>query len=313
MATMKMTACLAAWGLMATTALAAPAATPVAIDDTGVFPESLTSTAAGDLIIGSSAKGTIYRAGPNEQTAKVWIDPKTSGMSAVLGVFADEKAGVLYVCSAAIGAPPDKADGLSALRVFDLATGAPKAAYPMPGGSKALCNDIAITRGGDAYVSETIGGRILRLKKGAAALEVWLADPKLASVDGIAVGSDGQIYVNTVQTNRMFRVQIRPDGTAGDLTELIPSAKLDGPDGLRAIPGGRFLQAENRAGQVSELTIVGTEVRIRPLKSGEPGLTAMTIVRGKVWATNAKFAYRSDPALKGKDPNPFTVEPIDLH
>lgn len=303
-------AILGGW-LLGGTALAQSA--PMMIEDTGVFPESLTSTAAGDLIIGSSAKGAIYRARAGEASAKVWIDPKTSGMTAVLGVFADERAGTLYACQVAIGAPPDKADGLSNLRAFDLSTGAAKAAYPMPGGAKALCNDIAVARNGDAYVSETIGGRILRLKKGASALEVWLSDPRLASVDGIAIGSDGQVYVNTVQTNRMFRIQVKLDGTPGDVTELMPSDKLDGPDGPRAIPGGRFLQAENRAGRISELTIVGAEVHTRPIKSGEPGLTAMTIARGKVWAVNAKFAYRSDPALKGKDPNPFTMEPIDLH
>ncbi len=36
----------------------------------------------------------------------------------------------------------------------------------------------------------------------------------------------------------------------------------------------------------------------------------MTVAKGEVWAVNAKFAYRRDPAFKGKDPNPFTVEPI---
>ena len=59
---------------MASTAGAAPA-TQLLIDDTRVFPESLTSTAAGDVIIGSSAKGTIYRAAPGADKATVWIDP----------------------------------------------------------------------------------------------------------------------------------------------------------------------------------------------------------------------------------------------
>ena len=289
---------------------AAHAATPVTIDDTGVFPESMTATASGDLIIGSSAKGTIYRAKAGQPKAEIWIDPKTSGMSAVLGVFADDKGKTLYVCSAALGAPPDKADQLSALRTFDLSTGAAKAAYPMPGGGKALCNDVAIAKDGTVYVSETIGGQVLVLKKGASALATWIKDPKLGFVDGIAMGGDGAVYVNTVTTGHMYRIAVGAGGAAGDITELTPSVKLGGPDGLRALGGLKFLQAENGVGRVSIVTVSGTTATVTPLKEGEPGITSAAEVKGQVWAINAKMAYRRDPALKDKDPNPFVVEPI---
>ncbi len=299
------------WLLCCSAALADPA-TAVTINDTGVFPESVTSNAAGDLFVGSSAKGTIYRARSGEADASPWIEPQTSGMSAVLGVFADDRSNTLYACSVAFGAPPDKAAALSALRAFDLKTGAPKAAYPLPEGSKSLCNDIAVGKDGSAYVSETSGGRILRLKKGGAALQEWIKDERLAGVDGIALGGDGAVYVNSVSSGRMFRVAVGKDGSAGAITELTPSLKLNRPDGLRSIGGLRFLQAEGGAGRISELVISGDQTTVVPLKSGEPGLTAVTVARGKAWAVNAKFAYRSDPALKDKDPNPFTVEAIDL-
>jgi hypothetical protein len=283
---------------------------PIVIDDQNVFPESLTATAAGDLIIGSSSKGAIYRAKTGAATAAVWIDPKVSGMSALLGVYADEPSHTLYACSAALGAPPDKADSLSALRTFDLSTGAAKAAYPMPGGAKALCNDIATAKDGTAYVSETLGGQVLRLKRGSSALEVWIKDPRLAGVDGIAIGGDGAVYVNTVTTGHMFRIPVAADGSAGMITQLMPTAPLAGPDGLRSLGGMRFLQAENRAGNIEVVTVSGDQATITPIKTGEAGLTSAAVVKGEVWAINAKFAYRSDPALKGKDPNPFTVEPV---
>ncbi len=290
-------------------AIAAPSAS-IAIDDTGVFPESMTSTASGDLIIGSSAKGTIYRAKAGEAKAGVWIDGKTSGISALLGVYADDKSRTLYACSAALGAAPDKADALSALRTFDLATGAAKAAYPMPGGGKALCNDIAITKDGTVYVSETLGGQVLVLKKGASALATWVKDPRLGFVDGIAIGGDGAVYVNTVTTGHMYRIPIGAGGAAGDIVELQPSVKLGGPDGLRSIGGLRFLQAENQVGRISLVSVTGTTATVTALKEGEPGVTAVALVKGQVWGLNAKMAYRRDPALKDKDPNPFLVEPV---
>ena len=302
----SLAAFLAAVGLGAI----AHAAQPITIDDTGVFPESMTATQSGDLIVGSSAKGGVYRAKAGAFKAELWIDPATSGMKGLLGVFADDKTHTLYVCSAALGAPPGQGDALSALRTFDLSTGAAKAAYPMPGGAKALCNDVAITRDGTVYVSETIGGQVLVLKKGASALATWVKDPKLGFVDGIAIGGDGQVYVNTVTTGHMYRIPIAADGSAGAIEELTPSVKLGGPDGLRAIGGNRFLQAENGVGRVSLVTITGTTATVTPIKEGEPGVTAMALVKGVVWAIDAKMRYRRDPAFKDKDPNPFLIEPV---
>jgi sugar lactone lactonase YvrE len=40
-------------------------------------------------------------------------------------------------------------------------------------GEAALCNDIAIGPDGTAYATDTVANRIVRLKKGAAALDVW--------------------------------------------------------------------------------------------------------------------------------------------
>ena len=307
MKTSSLAAFIAAVGLGAA-AHAAP--TPVTIDDTGVFPESMTATASGDLIIASSAKGAIYRAKAGAAKAELWIDPKTSGIAGLLGVFADDRSNTLYACSAAFGAPPDKADALSALRLFDLTTGAAKAAYPMPGGAKALCNDIAVAKDGAAYVSDTLGGQVLVLKKGAASLETWSKDPKLAFIDGIAIGGDGAVYVNTVTTGHMYRIAMGAGGAAGEIAELQPSVKLGGPDGLRSIGGLRFLQAENQVGRISLVTVSGTTATVTPIKEGEPGVTSMALVKDEVWGLNAKMAYRRDPGLKDKDPNPFLIEPL---
>ena len=308
MKTMALAALFAAMGLGSAALAANPA--PINIDDTGVFPESMTATASGDLIVGSSAKGAIYRAKAGQAKAELWIDPKTSGIAALLGVFADDQSNTLYACSVAFGAPPGQGDSLSALRTFNLTTGAPKAAFAMPGGAKALCNDIAIARDGSAYVTDTLGGQVLVLKKGAAALEAWVKDPRLAFVDGIAIGGDGAVYVNTVTTGHMYRIPRGADGAAGEIVELQPSVKLGGPDGLRSLGGLRFLQAENGVGRISVVTVSGTTATVAPLKEGEPGVTSAALVKGQVWAINAKIAYRRDPALKDKDPNPFLVEPI---
>jgi hypothetical protein len=83
--------------------------TTLTFSDGRIFPESLTSTKDGTVYIGSLGQDSVYRAGKDATVATVWVKPKTAGLQTVLGVLADEKAGVLWVCASASGgraAPP---------------------------------------------------------------------------------------------------------------------------------------------------------------------------------------------------------------
>ncbi len=187
----------------------------VTIHEEKPFPESLSSTLRTDLLyIGSLAKGEVFKAAKGAATAEVWIKPGTNGLQRVLGVLADPKSGTLWVCSSKL--PPQGAP--TALKSFDLKTGASKGSYDFPG-DNTLCNDIAIGPDGTAYATDTIVGSILRLKKGATALDVWAKDAKLAGIDGIAFGDPSTIYINTVTTGHLFRIPVGKDGAAGAVTQ----------------------------------------------------------------------------------------------
>jgi hypothetical protein len=73
--------------------------TEITLPGTRIFPESITSTADGTLIAGSLGHGNVMRIAPGKTTAEEWIKPGTGGLNGVLGVFADEKGGLLWVCS----------------------------------------------------------------------------------------------------------------------------------------------------------------------------------------------------------------------
>jgi hypothetical protein len=281
----------------------------VAINDTQVFPESVTSSRDGAIIFGSTSKGTIYRAAPGATTANAWIQPATGGLQRVLGVFADDRANTLWVCSSAGAAAPGAApSGETAVKTFDLASGAFKASYAFPGG-RGTCNDIAIAQDGTAYATDTSGARILRLKRGASALDQWAADPALGSVDGIALLADGAVYANTFSTGTLVRIGVGTDGTAGPVTKLTTSRPLVRPDGMRSVGPHTLLLVEGD-GHLDEVTIDGNNAEIRTLKDGFTGPTAVTIVGGDAFVLEAKLNYRSDPNLRGQDPGPFRVLPV---
>ena len=114
-------------------AVQAQGRTEVTINDTGTQAENLTSSQDGTVYFGSTAKGTIYRAAPGAAQAEPWILAATAGLTNVLGVLADDKTNTLWVCQNSTGgrggAP---VVGQTALRSFDLRTGAAKGHLQLP-------------------------------------------------------------------------------------------------------------------------------------------------------------------------------------
>ena len=66
----------------------------------------------------------------------------------------------------------------------------------------------------------------------------------------IAMLPDGDVLFNNVRQNQLVRVAVKPDGSAGEATFLELSQPIDGPDGMRALPDGRIVVAENSGGKV---------------------------------------------------------------
>ena len=287
---------------------------PVGVPDKS-FPESVTSTKDGTLYAGSFNLGGVVKAKPGGK-AEQFIQPGAGGSRSTLGVLADEKGGLLYVCSNDItgfGVPgPGDTKG-AWLKVFDLASGAPKGSYGLPD-PKSLCNDIAVGSDGSAYVSDSFTPNVYRLKPGGTALEVWATDPLLApakdgvGLDGIAFGADGNLYVTTFIPAKLFRIAVK-DGKAGAVTELKTSRAIDHADAMRAF-GDSFLLIEG-AGRLAKVTVKGDEAQVDTIAEGLSEPVSVTQVGNTGWVAEGKLSYIIGDN-KGKDPGPFALKPVAL-
>jgi sugar lactone lactonase YvrE len=207
----------------------------------------------------------------------------------------------------------DAGVGQAVLKTFDLKTGSPKGSYDLPG-NRPFCNDIAVARNGTAYVTDTGQATVLMLKPGAKALEPAAQDPLLAGADGLAFGEKGVLYVNTVTTGKLLRVDLGPDGKSKSVTELKLSKPLTRPDGMRAIGKNRLLLAEN-AGNMDIVTFSGPDgqnAEIKTIKEGLESTPAVTATRGMAWIAEGKLNYRNDPKLKDTDPGTFKMYAVPL-
>jgi sugar lactone lactonase YvrE len=296
--------------LMAAGGSAAQTITEIVLSGTRVFPESITSTADGTLIVGSLGHGNVRRIAPGKTMAVEWIKPGTGGLNAVLGVYADEKAKTLWVCSNRF----DKKGEATSVKAFDLNSGAFKGSYPLPGGEDAFCNDIAVAADGTAYVSDTTQGSVVMLKPGGKDLEIAAKDPLLAGADGLDFGEKAILYVNSFTTGKLLRLDLRPDGKSKSVIDLKLSRPLDRPDGMRALGKNRLLMAEN-SGKMDIVTFEGPGLRsavIKTIKEGLESTPGVTATRGMAWIVEGKLNYMDDPKLKDKDPGLFKMYAVPL-
>jgi hypothetical protein len=309
---------LAALAVIVGVAGAASAApSEVTLPGDRLFPESIAATRDGTLFIGSFAQGGILKAAPGAASAEPWITPGANDSRSTFGVLADEKSNTLWVCSndmSARGIPgPGSAKG-SGLEAFDLKTGAGKGRAVLPGDT-TLCNDIAIGPDGAAYVTDTFMPHILRLAPGGTQLEVWATDPRFAvptgGLDGIAFGSDGNLYVNTFSTDGLFKVEVK-DGKAGQITTLQTSRPLTHPDGLRPYGENSFLMIEG-AGSLDLVTIKGDHADIKTLKDGLAEPVAVAQVDNTAWVAEGQLSFLLDPKKKDLKPRlPFHLVAVPL-
>jgi sugar lactone lactonase YvrE len=295
--------------VLAAGAYAADSRTEITLPGTRVFPESITSTADGTLIVGSLGHGNVMRIAPGKTTAEEWIKPGTNGLNSILGVYADQKNKLLWICSNKLG-PTGEA---TAVKTFDLKTGAPKNSYVLPGDG-TLCNDIAVGTDSTAYVTDTRQGSVDMLKPGSSALEIAAKDTLLAGADGLAFGNTTTLYVNSVTAGKILRLTLGPDGKSTGIVDLTLPRKLDRPDGMRAIGKQRLLLAEN-SGTMSIVTFVGTDmqtVELKTLKEGMASTPGVTATKGMAWVVEGKLNFMQDPALRDKEPGTFKMYAVPL-
>ena len=291
--------------------LCAQAAADVLIDDTNVYPESMSAAKDGSLYIGS-IKGIVFRALPGDRKAEPWIQPTPeNGILSLLGVLADDRSMTLWLCSAPNPFRNPPAVGVSALIAFDLRTGKQKGIYPFPAPA-SVCNDITIARNGTAYVSDTPNGRIFKLTRGARSLELFAQDDRLKGIDGLVLSGDETLYVTIVPRGQWLRVEREKNGSLGKIVELTTSAPLAAPDGFRLIRDRKFLLAEGNGGRIDEVTIDGDHAEINVLRDGLISPPAVTLVGKTAYALEGKIGYLVDPKLKGQDPGPFVVHAVPL-
>jgi sugar lactone lactonase YvrE len=256
-------------------------AADVLIGDAKSQPESLTMAPGGVLIVGSASSPFVYKVRPGSSTAEKFIDASAEAPGTFFfGMLADAASNTLWTCQLTPVPNTTPPQRHTALRSFDLTTGAAKIRWNLPGDNN-VCNDFAIGPDKALYITDTFPGRIFRLPAGASSAELYLDHRTLMGVDGITF-LDGKLYVNNVIFNKLYRIPVDAAGKPGTPVDIWMDQPVKGPDGMRAA-NGKLIVAENGSGKISELTVNGDKASVTVIKEGLNTPTAVEPAGDTIW------------------------------
>jgi hypothetical protein len=261
----------------------AASAADILIGDAKSQPESLTMAPGGVLIVGSASSPFIYKVPSGSTTAEKFIDASAEGPSTFFfGMLADASSNTLWTCQLTPVPDTTPVRRHTALRGFDLTTGAPKVRWNLPG-DNSTCNDFSIGPDKALYITDTANGRIYKLSSGASTADLFLEHLALIGVDGITF-LDGTLYVNNVISNNLYRIPVDAEGKAQKPVDIWMDQPVKGPDGMRAA-NGKLIVAENGDGQISVITVNGEKASIAVIKDGLKTPTGVEPVGDTIWIT----------------------------
>src|SRR6185295_13700063 len=116
----------------------------ILIVDAKSQPESLTLAPGGVLIVGSASTPFVYKVRPGSSIAEKFIDASAEGQGTFFfGMLADASSSTLWTCQLTPVPDTTPVRRHTALRSFDLSTGAPKVRWNLPNlqGDNSTCND----------------------------------------------------------------------------------------------------------------------------------------------------------------------------
>jgi hypothetical protein len=305
----------------------------VPITPTRFFPEGVTVDAAGAFYIGSMEEGSIYKSSGSGIEAMPFIAGGTNGLVSVLGLYAHDDSNTLWACSSDASNSPLMGSAPVALKAFDLATGMPKMpasswAWPAPEmphemapeGVNGFCNDITIAADGTLYATDSWYPRILTLPADATETDMlveWVTDPAFGTdqwhLNGIDVDPMGQnLYVVENHPGHLWRIPIMGNGDAGEVTEIMTSRPLRGPDGLKVIDMTTLAVAEGSGMAIVEL--MGNTGLVRTINTGLDGIATFAMLDGSAWLVENQADHFWNPmGANGAMPTkPFRLVEVPL-
>lgn len=289
---------------LASLVLAAPAGadprpSSYVVPGAAVFPEGVAfQPSTGAFFVSSTGDGTIFRGHVSEPMTQVFLAGGQDGRTTAIGLEIDDTR--LYVAGGATGR----------IFVYDTETRAKLASFET--GAGGFLNDVATTKSGDAFVTDSARPILWRVSADLTTVEPWLnltgtpaAYTPGFNLNGIVATPDGKyLIVSKSNTSQLFRIDLETK----EVVEITTDQPTGG-DGLQlqghtlyAIAGGAIIEVRLSGGYSSG------DVVSRTTDPSFRSPTTNAIARGRMLVVNSQFAQRPT----GTQVLPFTVSSVAI-
>jgi hypothetical protein len=168
------------------------------IPEKDLIPEGIAHDPAEDAFyLGSINKSKILKITRGGKISE-FVATGDAGLKQVLGM--KVLNGKLWACN---NTPSyDSVNRDSFIHVVDTKTGKVEKVFPLSDGQKHLFNDLVFTKNGDAYITDSEGGAIYKIRKDGDAVEEFVPVQTLQYPNGIIVSSDDTKILVSVGTSQ---------------------------------------------------------------------------------------------------------------
>ena len=268
------------------------------------FPEGLSVSPDGTILVGILSTGEVVRVTPNGTAGTLGQLPLPAG-GLLVGIHAVDSSNVFALLNT-----EDESNG-----VWHVGQQGVMQIAQLPPG---LLNDIVADSSGRLLVTDSVGGRIYAVHRDGS-VETWAEDPLLlGNVDepgplGFPVGANGIVltpggdaaYVAVSEKARIVRIEIAADGSAGQLSVTATDPVLGGADGLDLSSDGTLYVAVNGQNQIVAVDTASGSVEV--LAAGEPfrfpAVARLSPDENTLYVTNfdglVMFGLAEGPAMTG--------------
>jgi len=279
-----------------------------------LFPEGVAVDKQGGLYVGSLTKGRILYLEPGSHKASVFIRDGSNGLMSVAGMVVSSDGGTLYACNSDLGVSDFKGASRPGLVSFDIKSGSFGGRWEFPDGG--LCNDLALTPDGTLLMTDSFKPRILALKPHAKSLSLWSKDARFFTekgfnLNGITWNRQG-VFVVKYNTNELFRIVMKQDGSAGSVDQITLSRPLGGPDGIKTLASGKLLVVEGKTGTLATIRVDKLNGKVRTVGKGLNVPTTAAVFGNTAYVVEGQLDHLPFPGAKVGLPDAFMLKAITL-
>ena len=292
------------------------------------FPEGVAADARGTLYVGSLTTGAIARFGRRGRTSAIWLPSGVLERGAI-GLTVDRRRRVLWVCDSSTFEPV-----ASSLVGIDIKSRRVVARHPLPASGPVLCNDVSVSPRGDIFLSDSFGGRVLRVAAADALTDApaveWSTSDLLVAPSDPPFGANGivatrrAVFVVNFNTGTLIRIPIRRSRVAG-VAAVVPlfdgddqPTRIFGPDGLARSGFAELLVVENGVfGGPNRLTRISLDLKdgrlvghLEPIADGLNVPTTVAVVKNVAWVVEGQLDHFL--GLDPSPPDPFQLVAVEI-